>query len=71
MFPKFVTRREFMNYGKFSLFFLLTSCSNIPKKVKIALQNSFYPQSFRDTIPKDWEQKKLILKVSSYKKIET
>jgi len=59
MFSKFATRRKFLNYGKLSLLFLLNSCSNLTKKVKIALQSSFYPQSFKDTIPKDWEQEKI------------
>ena len=59
MFSKFATRREFLNCGKLSLLFLLNSCSNLPNKVKIALQNSFYPESFKDTIPKDWKQEKI------------
>ncbi|KGF88678.1 hypothetical protein [Prochlorococcus marinus] len=59
MLSKFATRREFLNYGKLSFLFLLNSCSNLPKKVKIALQNSFYPQSFKDMIPKDWKQEKI------------
>ena len=59
MFSKFATRREFLNCGKLSLLFLLNSCSNISNKFKIALQNSFYPQSFKDTIPKDWKQEKI------------
>ena len=59
MFSKFTTRREFLNCGKLSLLFLLNSCSNSPNKVKIALQNSFYPESFKDTIPKDWKQEKI------------
>ncbi|KGG01701.1 MULTISPECIES: hypothetical protein [Prochlorococcus] len=59
MFSKFGTRREFLNYGKLSLLFLLNSCSNLPNKVKIALQNSFYPESFKDSIPKDWKQEKI------------
>jgi len=59
MFSKFASRREFLNYGKLSLLFLLNSCSNVPNKVKIALQNSFYPKSFKDTIPKDWKQEKI------------
>ena len=59
MFSKFATRREFLNCGKLSLLFFLTSCSNLPNKVKIALQNSFYPESFKDTIPKDWKQEKI------------
>jgi len=49
MFSKFATRREFLNWGKLSLLFLLNSCSNVPNKVKIALQNSLYPKSFKDT----------------------
>ena len=59
MFSKLLTRREFINYGKFSLLFFLTSCSNIPKKVKIAIQNSFYPKSFKDSIPKNWKKEKI------------
>ena len=60
MFSKFATRREFLNCGKLSLLFFLNSCSNnLPNKVKIALQNSFYPESFKDTIPKDWKQEKI------------
>ena len=59
MFSKFATRREFLNCGKLSLLFFLNSCSNFPNKVKIALQNSFYPESFKDTIPKDWKQEKI------------
>ena len=59
MFSKFATRREFLNCGKLSLLFLLNSCSNFSNKVKIALQNSFYPETFKDTIPKDWKQEKI------------
>jgi hypothetical protein len=59
MFSKFATRREFLNCGKLSLLFLLNSCSNLPNKVKIALQDSFYPESFKNTIPKDWKLNKI------------
>ena len=59
MFSKFATRREFLNCGKLSLLFLLNSCSNLPNNLKIALQNSFYPKSFIDMIPKDWKQEKI------------
>ena len=59
MFSKFRTRREFLNCSKLSLLFLLNSCSNLPNKGKIALQNSFYPQSFKDSIPKGWKQVKI------------
>ena len=65
---KFATRREFLNFSKLSLVFLLNSCSNLPNKVKIALQNSLYPQSFKDTIPKDWKQEKINFKSIQLKK---
>ena len=63
MFSKFATRREFLNYGKLSLLFFLNSCSNLPNKVKIALKTSIYPESFKDTIPKDWKQEKINFKL--------
>ncbi len=59
MLSKFATRREFLNCGKLSLLFLLNSCSNLPNRVRITLQKSFYPQSFKDCIPKDWEQENI------------
>ncbi len=59
MFSKFATRREFLNCGKLLPLFLLNACSNLPNNVKIALQNSFYPKSFKDTIPKNWKQEKI------------
>ena len=59
MFSKFATRREFLNCGGLSLLLFLNSCSNLPNKVKIALQNSFYPESFKDTIPKNWKQERI------------
>ena len=71
MLSKFATRRDFLSYGKLSLLFFLNSCSNLPNQIKIALQNSFYPESFIDTIPKDWEQEIINFQISSYKKIET
>ena len=70
MFSKFATRREFLNYGKLSFLFLLNSCGNLSKKVKIALQNSFYPESFKDTFPKDWKQETInfeSIKIKKYR----
>ncbi len=62
MLSKLANRREFLNFGKLWLLFFLSSCSNLQNKVKIALQNSFYPQSFKDTIPKNWKQEKINFK---------
>ena len=59
MFSKFATRRKFLSYSKLSILLLLNSCSNLPHKVKIALQSSFYPESFKGMIPKDWKQEKI------------
>ena len=70
MSSKFVTRREFLNCGKLSLLFFLNSCSNLPSKVKIALQNSFYPQTFKDTIPNDWIQEKINFEIFPLQKIK-
>ena len=59
MLPNLTTRREFLNCGKLSFLLFLSSCSNLSNKTKIALQNSLYPKSFKDTIPKDWKLEKI------------
>ena len=56
MSKKYPTRRQFINYGKLSLLFLLSSCSNSLKKIKISFQSSFYPQSLKDTLPSSWQK---------------
>jgi len=59
MFSKYSTRREFFKIGSLFFLFLLNSCSNVSKKVKIALQSSFYPDFFKDTIPKTWQKENI------------
>ena len=59
MLKKYSTRRQFLNYGKLSLLFLLNSCSNSSKKISIAFQSSFYPQSLKDTLPESWQQESI------------
>ena len=59
MFAQYSNRREFLKCGGLSLILLLNSCSNVSKKVTIALQNSFLPDSFKDTIPFAWQQKNI------------
>ena len=61
MFKKYSTRRQFLNYGKLSLLFFLNSCSNSSKKISISLQNLFYPKTFKDTFPQNWQQKSINL----------
>ena len=59
MFAKNSTRREFFKLGSLFFLFLLNSCSNGSKKVKIALQSSFYPDIFKDKIPKSWQKENI------------
>ena len=59
MFERNSTRREFLKYGNLSILFVLSSCSNNSQNVTVAIQNSLYPDSFRDTIPNAWLQKNL------------
>ena len=59
MLHKFLNRREFLRYGWLSVILFLNSCGNFSKKISIALQNSFYPESFKETIPNFWKQKKI------------
>ena len=59
MIKKYSTRRQFLNYGKLLLLFLLNSCRNSSKKIRISFQNSFYPKSFKDTLPANWQQESI------------
>ena len=59
MLKRYSTRRQFLNYGKLPLLFLLNSCSNSSKRISISLQSSFYPQSLKDTLPASWQQKSI------------
>ena len=59
MYQKYLSRRLFLNYGKLSFLFLLNSCSNISKKIRISFQSSFYPESFKDTLPASWHKEKI------------
>ena len=56
MLKKYSTRRQFLNYGKLSLLFLLNSCGNSQKKIKISFQSSFYPESLKNTFPALWQE---------------
>ncbi len=59
MFKKYSTRRQFLNYSKLTLLFLLNSCANSPKKISISFQSSFYPESLKDTLPDSWKQENI------------
>ena len=71
MIKKYSTRRQFLNYGKLLFLFLLISCRNSSKKIRISFQNSFYPKSFKDTLPANWQQENINfnrLELEKYKK---
>ena len=55
MFSKYLTRRDLIKFGSFSLLSLLSSCGSAEKKIKIILENSFYPKAFQDAIPNSWQ----------------
>lgn len=59
MLNSYSTRRQFLNYGKLSLLFLLNSCSNSSKKIRISFQKSFYPNALKDTLPLSWQQESI------------
>ena len=59
MFSKYSSRREFLNYSKLSILFLLNSCSYFSDKELIALQESFYPDAFKDILPNAWRPKNI------------
>ena len=59
MSENYPTRRQFLNYGKLSFLFLMNSCSNSSKKIKISFQSSFYPQSLKDTFPRILQQENI------------
>ena len=52
-------RRKFLNIAKLSILFLLTSCKGLSKKISIGFYNNFFPQSFINSIPKNWKKKNL------------
>ena len=59
MLSKYSTRREFLKYVNLLFLFLLNSCGNIPKKEKISLQSSFYPESFKELMPNSWKKENI------------
>ena len=59
MLEKYLTRRQFINYGKISLLFLINSCSNSSKKIRICFQIPSFPESFKDTLPSNWQQESI------------
>ena len=69
MIKKYSTRRQFLNYVKLSFLFLLNSCSNVSKKIRISFQSSFFPKSLKDTLPANWEKEKIKFGKSEINKI--
>ena len=59
MLEKYSTRRQFINYAKLSILFLLNSCSKVSKKIKISFQSSFYPDAIKQTFPVSWNKENI------------
>ena len=55
----FLNRRDFISFLYLSLFFLLTGCSNLGKKVKVSFQTNLLPKVFKDSFPKEWKSNNL------------
>ena len=72
MFEKYSSRREFIKYIFISFLLFLNSCRNVSKKVKIALQNSFYPDDFKSAIPKNWQKNNFnFVNINEEKKLDS
>jgi len=56
MINKHLTRRKFLNFAKLSVLFLLTSCVGLSKKTSIGLYKKFFPASFINLLPENWQQ---------------
>tara|TARA_Y100000589_G_scaffold179053_1_gene169559 strand:- start:3102 stop:4067 length:966 start_codon:yes stop_codon:yes gene_type:complete len=54
MIHQYLSRRNFLNYLKVSLLFLLISCQNASKKIVLGLHKQFFPEVFLKSIPKKW-----------------
>ena len=53
------TRRNFLNFAKLSVLFLLTSCKGLSKKISISFYKNFLPVSFINSFPKNWKNENL------------
>ena len=62
------TRRNFLNVVKLSLLFLLTSCKGLSKKISIGFHKHFFPVSFINSLPKNWEKENLNYKRDAFNK---
>ena len=56
MINKHLTRRKFLNFAKLSVLFLLTSCVGLSKKTSIGFYKKFFPASFINLLPENWQQ---------------
>ena len=54
-----ITRRNFLNIGKLSFLFLLTSCKGLSRKISIGFYKNFFPISFINLLPKNWKKENL------------
>ena len=58
----YLSRRKFFNYIKLSFVFLVTSCTKVSKNIVVGFQKSFFPESFKNLFPKNWDRENIDLK---------
>ena len=68
MFNYQLSRRKFLDIGKLSLLFLLTSCKGLSKEISIGFYNNFLPTSFVNLFSKDWKKENLNYRDNNFNK---
>ena len=64
-----LNRRKFLNIGKLSFLYLLTSCKGVSNKISIAFYKNFLPVSLINLLPKNWKKVNLNYKKENLNKI--
>ena len=57
-----LTRRSFFNYLRLLFIFLVASCTKGSKNKVIGLQKTFFPESFKNVLPKFWDKENIDFK---------
>ena len=56
---EYLSRRNFFNFVKLSLIFLLASCAKGSKNIVIGLQKTFFPETFKNVLPDFWDKENI------------
>ena len=55
----YLTRRNFFDYFRLLFIFLVTSCTKGSKNIVIGFQKTFFPESFKNVLPKFWDKENI------------